>query len=1137
MASTALRTPLVALAALGLFACSGGERQVIDKPIVVLFSASPIDVAPGGTTMLRWEVMAADNVRIDSSDGTNVLPESSQAKGSIVSPALQANTTFTLTALSAGGTTTQTVEVTVGGAGGPQVVAFAANPTTLAAPGMVALNWQTTGGTSLQITAGGAAVYTADAAMVAQGTTMVQVDTTTTYTLVVTDAMSRTAQSTVTVTIGAAGPTITDFSANPTTVTAGMPATLSWTVANAASISIRDGAGAVVHMSTDASGTFVVMPQATTTYTLVALDANNAAASAMTTVTVNGAPGPAVINSFTAMPNPVPEGMMTTLSWNVTNAPEGIDIIESGNVVASSMMPTGTFAVTPAATRDYQLVAKNAAGGNAMQTLTVTVIPANQTAVTSFTATPNPIATGASTTLAWTTVNADRVRVLDGNTAIVDTMTDVATGNVMVMPMADTTYTVEATLMGGTPVTQTVDVYVHAAPIVTTFTVTPQNLMAAGMVTVTWDVQNVSSLTLTAGGMAVPGFTPVTTSTGTVNSAGTLQVQVTQNTTFQLNAASLAGMLSPAVDVTIGGPNTEVEPNDTIDAATPFNNGGTIGGALAANDIDLFAVTVPAGGSIRAETSDGMGGCATDTLLALLGPGGLVLTQDDNSGTTPCSLIDPAVAPIAADLVAGTYYVGVAGANAAVVGAYTLDVTVSPAQCGNSITELNATEQCDDGNTTANDGCSATCQIEVNPTVITAPGGTVSLTFNANTSLHVVQIDVPTNGQAIAIAATDPGGTTCNNVNTAINLADANLRVLGSKADGGPTGTAGDCAAILYPTDAFAADLAAGTYYAAILAESGTGTVQITVNVNNPVCGNGLFETRTEQCDDNNTANNDGCSAMCTLELTQTVSLPAASPIVVASSIATAGEFDAFQVTVTQETQLRVETFAPTVASGGCANTDTFLLVYDQSLNLIGFDDEGGNGSCSRLDENAPGMRLAPGTYFVEVFEFFGGTIPAYEIRFESVPIAPNTVFDSEPNDTQAAAQASGLTGAGSATVQGIISPDGDDDVFSFTVPANQTYTLTARTHDVRTDPTACTAQSPVTDTRIFVEQAGLEVVTPNSVEVANNDDANAAGNIWCSAVTNVPIAGGTSGATYYVRVQGFGDTGFRAYFLTMTLQ
>jgi cysteine-rich repeat protein len=619
---------------------------------------------------------------------------------------------------------------------------------------------------------------------------------------------------------------------------------------------------------------------------------------------------------------------------------------------------------------------------------------------------------------------------------------------------------------------------------------------------------------------------------------GMLTVQVTQNTTFTLNASSLAGMLNPSVMVTVGGnPGTETEPNDTIATATPLLNGGTIGGALAANDVDFFAVNVPAGGSVRAETSDGMMGCAVDTVLTLVGPGGLALAQDDNSGATPCSLIDPANVAGATDLVAGTYYVVVSQQNAAALGAYTLDVTVTPATCGNDITEQNGGEQCDDNNTTAGDGCNATCQLEINPTVITAPGGTVTVNFNANTSLHVIQVNVPTAGQAIAVQTSDPGGTTCNNVDTTVNLGNSNFLAIGSKADGGPTGTAGACAAILYPADAFARNLDAGTYYVAVLAASGTGQVQVNVNVNNPVCGNGAFETLVEQCDDNNTANMDGCSSTCQLELTQTVTLPAASPIVVASSIATAGEFDAFQVTVNTETQLRVDTFAPSVASGNCTGTDTFIIVRDANRNLLGFDDEGGVGSCSRLDETSPGMRLPPGNYFVEVYEYFGQTIAAYEIRFESVPVPPMQIYDAEPNGTQMAAQSSGLTGAGSVTVQGRIAPDGDDDVFSFTVPAMSNLTLTARTHDVLSDPTACAAQNPVTDTRIFVEQAGLEVVQPGTVELANNDDANPQTNIWCSAVSNIPVPGGANGATYYLRVQGFGDAGFRAYFLTLTLQ
>lgn len=142
---------------------------------------------------------------------------------------------------------------------------------------------------------------------------------------------------------------------------------------------------------------------------------------------------------------------------------------------------------------------------------------------------------------------------------------------------------------------------------------------------------------------------------------------------------------------------------------------------------------------------------------------------------------------------------------------------------------------------------------------------------------------------------------------------------------------------------------------------------------------------------------------------------------------------------------------------------------------------------------------------------------------------------EAEPNDTQADAFPTGLSGLGIVTVQGAVSPMGDDDVFSFGVPAGQTLRLTARTFSVATQPNGC--DSARTDTRLFVERAGVEVTDPSQPgAVAFNDDIDNAQNVWCSAVSGVALSGGASGATYYVRVQGWRDRGAAQYFLRLTL-
>lgn len=128
--------------------------------------------------------------------------------------------------------------------------------------------------------------------------------------------------------------------------------------------------------------------------------------------------------------------------------------------------------------------------------------------------------------------------------------------------------------------------------------------------------------------------------------------------------------------------------------------------------------------------------------------------------------------------------------------------------CGNAV--LDAGEQCDDGNTAAGDGCSASCQVEV------AACG---------------------NGIRESGEACDDGNTTAGdgcNANCRIEACGNAVLDAGESCDDGNK-TAGDgCSA----------------------------TCQIEV----AVCGNGMLQSG-EACDDGNTTAGDGCNAICQIEV------------------------------------------------------------------------------------------------------------------------------------------------------------------------------------------------------------------------------------------------------------------------------
>ncbi len=161
---------------------------------------------------------------------------------------------------------------------------------------------------------------------------------------------------------------ITSFTATPATITQGGNATLSWEVAQGDSCSINQSIGSVAN-----TGTQVVSPAATTTYTLSCQGQNGGSSdSATATVTVNPAPVDASITSFTATPATITQGGNATLSWEVAQG-DSCSINQSIGSVAN----TGTQVVSPAATTTYTLSCQGQNGGSSdSATATVTVNPA-----------------------------------------------------------------------------------------------------------------------------------------------------------------------------------------------------------------------------------------------------------------------------------------------------------------------------------------------------------------------------------------------------------------------------------------------------------------------------------------------------------------------------------------------------------------------------------------------------------------------------------------------------------------------------------------------------------------------------------------------------------------------------------------
>ena len=240
----------------------------------------------------------------------------------------------------------------------PTITSFTASPESLNLGSSSTLSWVTTGATSIAITPG---TFTS---MLASGSTSVSPTATTTYTLTATNAAGS-VTSTVTVTVNAPSkPTVSSFTANPTSINSGSSSTLSWVTTGATGIAITPG----TFTSTSASGSTTVSPPATTTYTLTA---TNTAGSVTSTVTVTvSTPSKPTISSFTANPASINSGSSSTLSW-ATSGATGIAITPG---TFTSTLASGSTSVSPTATTTYTLTATNTAGSTTA-TAKVTVTP------------------------------------------------------------------------------------------------------------------------------------------------------------------------------------------------------------------------------------------------------------------------------------------------------------------------------------------------------------------------------------------------------------------------------------------------------------------------------------------------------------------------------------------------------------------------------------------------------------------------------------------------------------------------------------------------------------------------------------------------------------------------------------------
>jgi hypothetical protein len=540
------------------------------------FTVTPSTLYAGSSASLTWG--STDAASCTASGGTG----SDGWSGSVGT----SSTGFNTGTINTAGTYTYTLTCTgPGGTGSPTSVAlnvtapppaatvatFTASPTTLQTGQAASLAWTSNGATSCAATGGtGSDGWNGSVGSSSSGTSTGTIGTagSYTYTLTCTGPGGTGAPSSVTLNVtnppGAAA-SIGSFTAASSTLTTGQGTTLSWTTTNATSCTASGGLGGsdgwTGTVPTSSSGTSIgpFSNAGTYTYTLNCTGPGGASGANSISINVTSPPPAATVNRFSASPSTMQTGQASTLSWSSNNATACAAIGGTGSwggSVGTSSTGFSTGVINTAGTYTYTLACTGPGGtGPSSSTIiNVTSAPPPAATVSTFTAVPNTIVAGQSTSLSWSTANATSCAATggtgsDGWNGSVGT-SSVGTSTGAIGTAGAYTYTLTCTGPGGTgsPVSVTVDVTAApVAPTINAFTVTPPTVQTGQSLSASWSTSNATACTA-SGGTGSDGWsgTVATSSSGTtvgpVTPAGSYTYVLTCTGAGGASAPSSAGV-------------------------------------------------------------------------------------------------------------------------------------------------------------------------------------------------------------------------------------------------------------------------------------------------------------------------------------------------------------------------------------------------------------------------------------------------------------------------------------------------------------------------------------------------------------------------------------------------------------------
>lgn len=344
------------------------------------------------------------------------------------------------------------------------------------------------------------------------------------------------------------------------------------------------------------------------------------------------------------------------------------------------------------------------------------------------------------------------------------------------------------------------------------------------------------------------------------------------------------------------------------------------------------------------------------------------------------------------DLAPGRYYVGLRRVEPGSEAARVEIKEVGPS-CPDGALQRMVGEQCDDGGSSPEDGCSPSCRFEINGSNILVPGVTADRLAAVPGPGDLYFSVISSTVTALNFRVGHPTVNVCDTVATT----DLTATVLTSELepyvfdDGGPMGC----------PNVGGLRLDTGQWYLRVSAPSGFGLDPVDVLVSSVAgrCGDFGLDAN-EACDDGNPTIGDGCNTRCQLDgggrfLLETevndsrrqaldLGIEVGRGSVEVAGAIRLGDVDyyAFDVGRWQETLLE----ATTSEASSLCRIDTRLRVLDAQGQLLADNDDDParpGAGCSRVLLNGPN-RLFEGRYYLEVSAGSGARdVPVYVLEVE----------------------------------------------------------------------------------------------------------------------------------------------------------